>query len=95
VSSATITVDQGLGGALQAIRDTLLATSGPIKSTQARLTAETKTISADRTTLEARSTNYHDQLVRSFTAMDRQVAAYKATQSYLEQQVKLWTNSND
>jgi flagellar hook-associated protein 2 len=95
VPSATITVDQGLGGALQAIRDALLATSGPIKSTQARLTAETRTISADRTTLEARSANYRDQLVRSFTAMDRQVAAYKATQSYLEQQVKLWTNSND
>jgi flagellar hook-associated protein 2 len=56
VPSATITVDQGLGGALQAIRDALLANSGPIKSTQARLTAETKTISADRTTLEARST---------------------------------------
>ena len=95
VPSATITVDQGLGGALQTIRDALLANSGPIKSTQARLTAETRTIGADRTRLEARSTNYHDQLVRSFTAMDKQVSAHKATQSYLEQQVKLWTNSND
>ena len=95
VASATITVDQGLGGALQAIRDALLAKSGPIKSAQARLDAEAKSISADRAVLEARSASYRDQLVRSFTGMDRQVSAYKATQSYLEQQIKIWTNGND
>ncbi len=95
VASATITVDLGLGGALQAIRDALLATGGPIKATQARLTVETKHISADRATLEARSTAYRDQLVRSFSTMDKQVTAYKATQSYLEQQIKIWTNSKD
>jgi flagellar hook-associated protein 2 len=94
VASATITVDTGLGGALQAIRDALLATGGPIKSTQKRLTAETDEISDARALLEARSTVYHDQLVRSFTAMDRQVTAYKATQSYLDQQIKMWTNDN-
>lgn len=94
VASATVTVDFGLGGALQAIRDALLAAGGPLKSTQARLTAETKEISAARAALEERSTVYRDHLVRSFTAMDRQVTAFKATQSYLEQQIKIWTNEN-
>ena len=31
----------------------------------------------------------------SFTAMERQVSAFKATQSYLEQQVKMWTGDRD
>jgi len=88
-------VDPGLGGALQAIRDALLATGGPLKSAQARLAAETKHISADRDTIEARATVYHDQLVRSFTTMDKQVTAFKATQSYLDQQIKMWTNEKN
>lgn len=95
VPSATITVDQGLGGALQAIRDALLANSGPIKSSRARFDAEAKTIGADRAALETRSANYRNQLVRSFTGMDKQVAAYKATQSYLDQQIKIWTKSDN
>lgn len=95
VASATITVDIGLGGALKAIRDSLLATGGLIKSTQERLSTESKQITTDRETMEARQTAYRDQLVRSFTSMDKQVTAYKATQSYLEQQVKIWTNDND
>lgn len=95
VGSTTVTVDLGLGGALKAIRDSLLAAGGPIKSAQARLTKETQAIGSDRATLEARAETYRDQLIRSFTAMDKRVSAYKATQSYLEQQVKIWTNSND
>jgi flagellar hook-associated protein 2 len=94
VASAKITVDLGLGNALQAIRDALLATGGPLKSAQKRLAAETTEIGQARTQLEARSTVYHDQLVRSFGAMDKQVTAFKATQSYLDQQIKLWTNDN-
>lgn len=93
VASATITIDQGLGGALQAIRDKLLANNGPIKSTQARLAAETRAIGADRTRLDERSTSYRNQLVRSFSGMDKQITAYKATQSYLDQQIKMWTRS--
>jgi flagellar hook-associated protein 2 len=95
VASATITIDLGLGGALKAIRDALLATSGPVKSTQTRLNSEARQISADRETLETRSTAYRDQLVRSFTSMDKQVTSYKATQSYLDQQIKIWTNNNN
>jgi flagellar hook-associated protein 2 len=33
--------------------------------------------------------------VRSFTTMDKQVTAFKATQSYLEQQIKIWTNEKN
>ncbi len=95
VSSATITVDAGLGGALQSIRDALRASSGPLANTQERLSDEAEQIAEDREALERRSEAYHNQLVTQFTAMERQVSAFKATQSYLEQQIKMWSSDND
>ena len=95
VASATITIEAGLGGALQAIRDTLRASNGPLAATQDRLSKEAKSIAADRETFERRSDAYYNRLVTSFSAMDRQVNAFKATQSYLEQQIKIWSNSDD
>lgn len=95
VASATITVDAGLAGALQSIRDALNASDGPFAATQERLQKEAKSIASDREVHERRSQVYYNQLVTSFTAMDRQVSAFKATQSYLEQQIKIWSGSND
>jgi flagellar hook-associated protein 2 len=95
VASATITIDAGLGGALQSIRDSLRAATGPFATTQARLSTEGKRIAEDRQTLERRSQAYYDQLVKNFSAMDRRVSAFKATQSYLDQQIKAWNRSDD
>jgi flagellar hook-associated protein 2 len=95
VASATITVDPGLGGALQAIRDGLRARGGAFASAQERLDKEADRIAQDREKLEASSTKYYNQLLNTFTAMDSRVSAFKATQSYLDQQIKIWTNSND
>jgi flagellar hook-associated protein 2 len=91
VASATVTIDPGLGGALQAIRDGLRARGGPFASAQERLEKEADRIADDRATLETRSSKYYNQLLTTFTAMDRQVSAFKATQSYLDQQIKIWT----
>jgi flagellar hook-associated protein 2 len=95
VASATVTIDPGLGGALQAIRDALRARNGPIAATEARLTSETRRLADERTALETRSAKNYDKLLATFTAMDRQVSAFKATQSYLDQQIKIWTNDRD
>jgi flagellar hook-associated protein 2 len=92
VASATITVDAGLGGALQAIRDALRAANGPFAGSQERLDAEAEKIADDREALETRSEKYYNQLLNTFTNMERQVSAFKATQSYLEQQIEMWTN---
>jgi flagellar hook-associated protein 2 len=91
VSSATVTVDAGLGGALKAIRDALRATTGPFASSEDRLEAEADKIADDRADMETRAEKYYNQLLNTFTSMERQVSAFKATQSYLEQQVKIWT----
>ncbi len=95
VASATITIDPGLGGALQSIRDALRARGGAFAGAQERLTREADRIAEDREELEVSSTKYYNQLLTTFTAMDGKVSAFKATQSYLDQQIKIWTNSND
>jgi flagellar hook-associated protein 2 len=90
-ADATITVDPGLGGALQAIRDSLRARSGAFAATGDRLAQEAKAIATDREAHERRAGQYYNQLLQTFTAMERQVSAAKATQSYLEQQIKVWS----
>jgi flagellar hook-associated protein 2 len=94
IASVTVTIDRGLGGALQAIRDELRGRSGPIAKSQERLSAEAKDIAQDRTALDARSKSYYDRLLSQFTTMERQVSSFKATQSYLEQQIKAWNSDN-
>ena len=93
VTSATITIDPGLGGALQGIRDSLRAGSGPFAGSKERLSAEAEKIAEERDVLEMRSEKYYNQLLTTFTNMERQVSSFKATQSYLDQQIKMWTKS--
>jgi flagellar hook-associated protein 2 len=84
-ASVTITIEAGLGGALKQIRDALRDRNGPFAAASA--------IADDKAVLETRSSQYYNQLLSTFTAMERQVSSFKATQSYLDQQVKIWTNS--
>lgn len=95
LAEGTVTVDLGLGGALKAIRDALRAATGPLTGSQNRLTAEAKAIALDREKMEMRETAYEDRLTKQFSAMDSRVAVYKATQSYLDQQIKMWTGGNN
>lgn len=94
VASATVTIEPGLGGVLDTIRDALRSSSGPLAATRQRLAAEAKTISADQEKLDARMQRYTDQLTRSYASVDSRVAAFRATQSYLTQQISIWTNAN-
>jgi flagellar hook-associated protein 2 len=100
-STATITINQGLGGALQAVLSSLTATDssgkpvGALATLQASL-ATTKTSLADALTkADAQVTVYHDRLVTQFTQMNTLVSGYKSTSAYLTQQVDLWTKSSD
>jgi flagellar hook-associated protein 2 len=34
-------------------------------------------------------------MLNQFTKMESKVSAYKATQTYLDQQIKMWTNGNN
>ena len=94
-SSATLTIDLGLGGALALIRNALVGTSGSITSLQTRLSTQTATLADQLNAADAKLTVYHDRLVSQFSTMNTRVSAYKATQSYLTQQIDLWTKSTN
>ena len=94
VSSATITIDSGLQGILDGIKNDLTSTNGMLTASQSRLTNEKASISTAKDKLTERDTSYRALLTKQFTAMQTALRAYSSTQSYLDQQVKLWTNDN-
>lgn len=95
VASANVTVDLGLGGALKAISDLLTASSGPFATSTSRLKSEATQIATNRAKVEEREKAYAERITKQFTVMNKQVSAFKATQSYIEQQVALWTKSDN
>jgi len=94
VASATITVDAGISGILQGIRDSLRASGGILNSLSDSLTAEKKSLADNRTKLENQESAYKDQLTAQFTRMQTQVASYKSIQSYMTQQIAAWSNKS-
>ncbi|HWI87239.1 MAG TPA: flagellar filament capping protein FliD [Sphingomonas sp.] len=93
VLNATVTVDPGLSGALQSIRDGLRANTGVLKALSDSLTAETKSLADARIKLTDQESAYKDQLSKQFSTMQTQVASYKSIQSYLTQQIAIWSKS--
>lgn len=94
VADATVTVDLGLGGALQAIRNSLRSSGGVLDSLSTSLKTEKTSLADQLTKVADASATYRDRLTTQFAAMTTRVAAYKATQSYIEQQVAVWTKSD-
>ncbi|MDT9702592.1 hypothetical protein, partial [Streptomyces sp. P17] len=85
----------GIQGALDAIKNDLTATAGPLTSSQKRLEVEKAAIAKDKDKLAAKDTVYREQLSAQFTRMQSALLAYSSTQSYLSQQIKLWTNESN
>ena len=63
-----------------------------LAETREKATKEADRIAEDREKLEVTSSKYYNQLLTTFAAMDNKVSAFRATQSYLDQQIKIWTN---
>jgi flagellar hook-associated protein 2 len=95
VASATITVDAGLGGALQAIRDALRQSGGVLDALSSQLTSEKTSLADQRTTMEDDETTYRTRLQNQFATMTTRVTNYKSIQSYLTQQIAVWTNKSN
>ncbi|HEY0314893.1 MAG TPA: flagellar filament capping protein FliD [Sphingomonas sp.] len=98
-TSATITINQGLAGALQALVNSMTATVsgkpvGALATLSDSLNSTKTTLADDLTKADAQLTTYHDRLVTQFTQMNTLVSGYKSTQAYLTQQVDLWTKSS-
>lgn len=82
---------QGLGKALSSLATNLTGTNGVLTSSENVYTAQQKTIAADQDKLQTDSAAMLDRLTQQFAGMDARVSAYKATQSFLDQQIKAWT----
>ncbi|MET0241798.1 MAG: flagellar filament capping protein FliD [Sphingobium sp.] len=84
----------GLGGALKSVTDYLSAENGPLASS-AKVYDKLKTsLATQLEKLDVSMTSYETQLTKTYSAMQTQLLAFKATQSYLTQQISVW-NGND
>lgn len=86
--------DPGLAFALDEIRDAALASGGTIGSLDTALKSEAAALAKNRTRMEAREDVYQARLEKQYAALDAKLSAFKATQSYLEQQIKLWSGGD-
>lgn len=94
VTSATINVDLGLSAALANLNNALTGSSGSLYTSTQQLTKQSVAITEQTQKVENSATALRERLTKQFAAMDARVSAYKATQSFLEQQVKIWSNSD-
>lgn len=90
----TSLTDPGLAVALDEIRDAAVAPGGLIESLAKALQAEATTIAKNRERMEAREDRYQARLEKQYATLEARLSAFKATQSYLEQQIKLWSGGD-
>lgn len=89
------TANPGLSSLMDTVRDKIELEDGPIKLAQKRYQDMATDFTDQLEKLDEQMTNYEAQLTSIYAAMETRLNAFKATQSYLEQQVKVWTNSSD
>lgn len=83
----------GLGGALKSITDFLNGTNGPLASSAAVYDKLKESFMDRLAELDTRMDTYEAQLTKTFSAMQTRLLAFKATQSYLDQQIEIWKNN--
>ena len=88
----TAVTDPGVSLMLQSIKSQATASNGALEALRSRLEKAASVIAANRVKVETREEAYRARLEKQFGAMDARIGALKATQSYLEQQIKLWSN---
>ncbi|HEX8447388.1 MAG TPA: flagellar filament capping protein FliD [Sphingomonas sp.] len=101
ITSATITVDSGIGGALSEIRKMLTKDvenedeDGPLTRARDFYKKRSERLTVDRKRMETQEDAYKAKLTKSFTGMEKRVTALNATKAYLTQQIDQWNNSNN
>ena len=59
------------------------------------LAEKAETLTEQLEAIELRESAYKARLEKQFGGLDAKLAAFKATQSYLEQQIEMWNNQNN
>lgn len=84
----------GLAGAMKKVRDSIQGEGGALAASQRKYKALQETLTDQLEKLDKDMTDYEERMTTIYAKMEAQLTAMKATQSYLEQQVAVWTNSN-
>lgn len=87
--------DPGIAGILDAIRDKAVASDGAIGRVSKTLADKSSSLADQLEKVEEREAAYKTRLEKQYSALDVKLNAFKATQAYLEQQIKMWTNQKD
>lgn len=87
--------DPGIAFVLDSIRDRAIATDGVIDRVTKSLNSRKDTLADQLENIEMREDAYRARLEKQYGSLDAKLAAFKATQSYLEQQIKLWSNQGN
>lgn len=95
ISSATISVRTTVSTLISDLQTRLSAPGGSFKSTSERLSREAASISEEMERVNASSAALKERLTIQFAAMEKAVAAFKSTQTYLQQQIDMWTKSSN
>ncbi len=82
----------GIDGALKTISTYLNASGGPLSASSAIYDNLGKTYTKQMTKLTDSKSTYSDRLTQTYASMQSRLLAFKATQSYLTQQITAWQN---
>ncbi len=93
-ATRTEATDPGIAFALDTLRDAAVGSNGALEQVRSSLQREADFIAKNRDRMEQREDAYRTRLEKQYAGMDARIGALRATQSYLEQQIKLW-NSGD
>lgn len=95
VASATVTIDLGIGQLMANLAASITSDKTGIGASSSRYTRMQADLAEAQDKLAEDSDKMRDRLTQQFATMDARVAAYKSTQSFLDQQIKVWTNSDN
>ncbi|SEH16350.1 flagellar hook-associated protein 2 [Sphingopyxis sp. YR583] len=87
--------DPGIAFALDAIRDKAVGVNGAIERVSKSLTEKKENLAEQLEKIEEREEAYKKRLEKQYGSLEARLASFKATQSYLEQQIKLWSNQGN
>lgn len=92
--TTSTTANPGLSKLMDTVRDNIEKEDGPLKTAQKLYDSQAKEFTEQLEKLDTQMTDYEAQLTKVYAAMETRLSALKATQSYLEQQIEAWNNSD-
>ncbi len=91
----TETSDPGIAFTLDAIRDAAIATDGVLDRVSKSLGNKSEALAETLEKIEEREDAYRARLEKQYGSLEAKLAAFRATQSYLEQQIEMWNNQDN